>query len=250
MKKTFCLLIAVMVSARAADSTLKGFQSDASAITSHSASHYEGHHSFDSAELDANVFIAVLAMAVYGSAESWARVAPVSESTRERITPRNFGEPLIPFATVEADAHYVNDKIDGLSGAFEVGFGPVAFRMRQETFTEQIPNAPDAELKLTESIGLLRLSGGDSFELDLGGGEITLDGETRQSQTVFTTPIRFLLAPWFGVSFRPTWGSGLSIYDLAIEPGFDFLRLRLGYRWCETDGKDLSGPYAGASLTF
>lgn len=257
MKTAPRIALALLIAshASAADSALGGFESAARdtgtrSTSSYSSTHHHGHHGY-SVHDDGGLWLAAFYISVVGAVGSLSRLQPGEDELDDvAFSDRPLGESLIPFATVEADYHYVDDKIDGTSGAFEIGYGPFAFRMRQEKFTEDLPGEPDAELDLTEKIGLLRLSFGSTFELDVGGGEITVDGETRESQTVFTTPARWLVTPWLNLCFRPTWGESLEIYDAAIEPGFNFARLRLGYRWTETEGKDLSGPYAGASLTF
>lgn len=203
-------------------------------------------------EFWAYAILAAAAATVIGAVESWERVQPWREDgARSKNEHRFPGDPLIPFATVEGDLHYVDENTTSTSGAFELGYGPFAFRARHEKFTTESHTTPDLETDYTETTGLLRLSFGDKLELDLGGGEITIERHgIEEKETIFTTPLRANLTDWLALTFRPAWGRTLSIYDAALEPGLDFVRLRLGYRWTKTDTEEFSGPYLGASLLF
>ncbi len=187
---------------------------------------------------------------VYGGVSSWERVQP-SGQANETQTPRQFGDPAIPFARIDVNYQSVSSDIDAQDSRVELGFGPLGVQYRKTEYDE---DNPDDSLTIEQWHGLYRMSLGDYLEIDLGYGRFTLEGNATSRGSSFTLPVLFRPTENIGIEWRPTWssinGSDISDHDLGIHFRYQIAALRVGYRWLEAGEADLDGPYIGLAMHF
>lgn len=216
---------------------------------------YDDDSERDTSDDISNVFIEVMAefafySVVYGGVSSWEKVQP-SGRTNETQTPREFGDPAIPFARIDVNYQSVNSDIDARDSRVELGFGPFGVQYRRTKYDE---DNPDDSLTIEQWHGLYRMSLGDYLEIDLGYGRFTLDGNATSRGSSFTLPVLYRPTKNIGIEWRPTWssinGSDISDHDLGIHFRYQIAALRVGYRWLEAGEADLNGPYIGLAMHF
>ena len=186
------------------------------------------------------VFKAIFELAGYSGALSWNRVSSPEKTLAEGFAPRKTGDPLLPFARLDFDARPVSNDIQADDFFAEAGFGPLGIQYGQTDYQEVNPLDT---LKITQCYGLYRMSLGSSCEMDLGVGQMTLDGDIHATQSAFTVPI--LVHPRhsrLGLEFHPAWTSTISDYDLAALYSWRYTSLKLGYRWVDSPNDSLKRP--------
>lgn len=202
------------------------------------------------------IHIVVGAFAI-GGLSSIGRVAPFDiiehDSSDEEgepfflnSIPRNFGDPLIPFARIDTRFQYISSEVNAIDLRLEIGAGPLAFNYHQTQYNEE---HPIDRLDVTRIYGSYRMSFSQFLTIDLGLGELRLEGNERRSYFYTTTPI-LLHVHKFGLEFRPSWTSNVEEYDIAVLGNLPFFSAKLGYRWLLSNNDMLSGPYIGVSAHF
>jgi len=216
---------------------------------------YDNDGERDSSDDILNVFLEAIAeiafySIVYGGVSSWERVRPSAQAS-ETLTPREFGDPAIPFARIDVNYQSVSSDIDALDSRLELGFGPFGVQYRRTKYDE---DDPDDSLTIEQWHGLYRMSFGDDLEIDLGYGRFTLEGNATSRGSSFTLPVLYRPTKNIGIEWRPTWssinGSDINDHDLGIHFRYQIAALRVGYRWLEAGEADLNGPYIGLAMHF
>ncbi len=166
-------------------------------------------------------------------------------------TPRELGEPLIPYLRTDIRFQDVESDIEAIDSRVEAGYGPFAVQGRWTHYDE---NSPDSQLELIQAHGLLRGSFGNHVEIDLGLGGMWLSGRQVQSAFSVTTPILFHPWKFIGLEFRPSWGffenKTIQDYDLGVRLGWNYAGIQAGYRWVRSNNFSLNGPYIGGTISF
>lgn len=163
------------------------------------------------------------------------------------ITPRRSGEPLLPLCRLDTAIRTVPDSITATDLRAEVGYGPYAFHYSQSRYVEEDPL--DA-LIISEYLGMYRMTFTEQLEVDMGYGQLTIDGNRFTRKDVLTFPILYHDIRGWGVEFRPAWASNLRDFDLSANYSPRFGTVKVGYRWVLGNTTSLSGPYAGLALQF
>lgn len=180
----------------------------------------------------------------YGGVCSWERVSGGARMDGE-VAPRLPGDALLPFARVDLSAQAVESDIEAEDLRVEGGYGPFGVHGDMTRFRE---SSPEDDLELTRILALYRMSYGSRVEVDVGLGTLTLDGGSTTTRLACSLP--FLICPnarW-AVEFRPMWSDRVSDYDLAVLWTRSYVALKAGYRWLDSPGESLDGPYAGLSF--
>jgi hypothetical protein len=185
----------------------------------------------------------------YGGIASWSRMDPLNADLIDMpgMAPREWGDSLLPVIRADADYQWVEGDIGAVSGRIEGGYGPFAVEFKRTQFDEE---DPDDQLILTRWHALYRMSLGGGLEVDLGVGQLTLDGNSLLEETSFTVPLLFHPVPGCGLEFRPAWSDSLTEHSLGLILGTKFGSLTAGYRWLRNETDSLEGPYAGLSFHF
>jgi len=253
-------LAAVVTGANAGE--LDDFEEEAtetesgSSQSSEDASHNGHHGDGELAELGGVMFELIGLGIAYGGANSWHRASETLEP--EQVgdeypgRPRRPGEAGVPFVRLDVAHHNIrNAQAQAVDSRFEGGYGPFALQLHHTHFDEDDPND---KLDLIRGFALYRMSFGSAFEWDLGGGPIFIEGEGSNTGGGFTSPVLFHPARSWGLEYRPAWfwvnGNQIAEHDVAVLVGWDYVSVKLGYRWLETDGEELNGPYTGLSVRF
>ena len=75
-----------------------------------------------------------------GGKSSWVRLHPGDATEMGvSVTPREIGEPTIPFLNVDIAFQSVKPDIEALDGRVEVGYGPMGFQYRWTHYDERLP---------------------------------------------------------------------------------------------------------------
>jgi hypothetical protein len=218
------------------------------------ASRHHGHGFWDAfwEGLFHDIFRQMAVGVVVGGPLSWERVQPrESANLSPGLMPRQHGEALISFARIDVAYQFVESDVDALDYRAEFGYGPFAIQTRYTCHQEKEP--PD-ELDVSQLHFLYRMSFGNTLEMDMGVGRMTLTGNDRNSGFSFTMPILYHPKESAGVEFRPTWGwirgNTIGDYDLSVLIGRRHGSLRVGYRWFAGPEESLNGPHVGLSLRY
>jgi len=181
---------------------------------------------------------------VAGGRSSWNEV----HGTRAFHGPRELGEPLVPFFSVDLRYQSVAADIDAIGRRAELGYGPVAVQFDWTRYEEWDPHS---RLDLTEWHLLYRMAG-PKIEVDIGMGAMTIAGTNTRSAFSATLPLRVQPIKNMGISFRPVWaffdGGIVSDYAAELSVGTRFLSINGGYRWVIAGGVTLGGPVLGLSF--
>ncbi len=211
----------------------------------HDDDHHDAHHDHDDdAKADVTMSEAFLKMLALPGMISLNRVTPTLAKSSD--TPlRKPGEPLLPFVRVDASIRSVDPTINARDLRVEVGYGPGAFQFDEMRFRQHNGET----FSIREMQLLYRMSFFDGFEIDLGGGTMTLIGNEHSDKNVFSVPI--LIYPpkrHWGLEFRPAWAERVGDYDLSLLALRHYFAIKAGYRWVQSPNYSLSGPYAGLSF--
>lgn len=186
----------------------------------------------------------------YGGSESLVRIDPGLSGLDSDLPPREPGEALIPFVRADLDWQHIEDGLTAWNVGGEVGYGPLGLRAGRLRFTEELDDGTEDQLDLTTLLGLYRMSFAACIEIDLGAGALWIDGDQETSSAAFTAGLAVHPHPDYGFEFRPLWADNLSIYDLGLCAGVDYIGLKAGWRWTESPEESLNGPYIGATLRY
>jgi hypothetical protein len=246
---------------RAGAGPLRDFEND---LTGSDSSKHSSHHDSDSDRSAASDsepawlgaggggdWLGVIpAIIIGGGAYSWQRVCPGDANAAE-VERRRPNEPVIPFLRLEGAYEIAEDDIDAFDTRVQAGFGPFAMEYGLTRFKE---DASGDRLDFERICGLYRMSFGRCLEIDLGIGQLGLEGAGTTRETIYTTPILIYPKDWWGVEFRPAWakfsGATLQDYDLGLCLNWRGAGLKVGYRWMLGDLKELSGAYIGAVYRY
>jgi len=190
-----------------------------------------------------------------GQASVWRAECSHQE---EGIDCRKIGEPLLPILEADICYQWLPSHITAIDGRAEVGYGPFGFSYRGTRFRETELAAAEGSstdtMNLQELHALYRISGTNAFEVDLGLGMLTLEGNETHSGLCFTMPMKIHPTNWLGFHLVPTVSSigGSALYDMdfSVLLSKGFISLRSGYRWLSTEHELLKGPYSGFSVHF
>lgn len=140
----------------------------------------------------------------------------------------------------------VSSDIDARENGLELGYGPYGFSYRYTEFGEENPSD---ELTLIQYHLLLRISKRSSGEYGIGVGSLVMRGNEDNSGLSLTFPVKIYPRDSLGIRFKPTysWINGNSIheYDISLVYTRRYASIQLGYRFLESNGKDLNGSYLG-----
>jgi len=195
---------------------------------------------------------ATLFSTVYGGVGSWVRAAGHGpEEFEHDFPPRDFGEPLIPFLSVESSWQEAGTDVSALTLRTEAGYGPFAVEVRSTRWSE---DRPDDLLEIRQVHGLYRMSFSRHVEIDVGAGHTTLLGERRRGGGSFTLPVRIQATPRLGFEARPAWawvgGNTISDVSLLLSGRASFFTLKGGWRRVSAGGTALEGPVIGVGLNL
>lgn len=183
--------------------------------------------------------------------EGWA-------DSQRLIYPKHLlGQATAPYARVDYNWQSIDSATDANDIRVELGYKLVAFHGRATKYDDGT-----STLDINQYYGVLRYGGyrpnflPGSFEFAFGAGVAQITGTDQDSSGALTVPLKYHPTDWFGIEFRPAWYRWLEInvsdYDLSASLGYRFVQLRGGYRWLTFQDVDidLSGPYAGVSVSF
>lgn len=228
--------------------TLDTFEKDVTSPKKTSGAAYSDPDDDDSfADFVVDVFVHVLSE---GGSASWQRTAVSADSLDTPwadLKPRQTGERFIPLLRLEGSYQVIKSDVDAWDMAGTVGYGCFGVFYGRTAFRE---TDPDDTLTLTRVYGLYRMTLGSGAEVDLGLGQVTLEGDSLTTRMAFTLPVLVSLSESVGLEIRPAWMEGLSEYDLALLFGKRYASLRLGYRWTLGPSESLGGPHAGLAIHF
>ncbi len=202
---------------------------------------------------DSDFFEFLTYLTIAGGAASLAKTnATVHEQMKATGTDfalRQLGDPLIPLVRIDYFEQRVDSSISAKDYRYELGYGPFAIQMNKTKFTETLAKT---QLNLTRMFGLYRMSFGSNVEIGMGFGKLVIEGKENNTQFLSTFPILLHLDNKLGVEFRPAFTSGINDYDLALLYDYNYVSLKVGYRWLLTQDvfTSLSGPYTGLVLHF
>ena len=186
----------------------------------------------------------------YWGSNSWDRVDPHPDFD-DLIAPHLPGDALLPFAGLYLSYQDVDSDVEAVDLRAEFGFGPLAISLRNTHYEE---DDPSDELDIVQVHALFRLSPSEDFEIDVGIGTMTIDGEDLDTGLSLTFAARTMVMERVMLEFRPTISSindtTIEDYDFGAALTIPFLSLRAGYRWLEAGESSLNGPYIGVGVHF
>ncbi len=229
--KVVCILVVCLFSCPSTFAgKLEDFEKDATKKQERSAGQNSGRGSHADRSDRGSLFdfldfsAAVGTIITEGGMNSWDRVASEAAITarpRKEGSPplerRQLGEALIPFVRLDTSYQHVESDIHALDARLELGYGPFAVSARNTHYKE---DDPDDRLDVREIHLLYRMSFGNSVEVDLGVGQLTIDGKGKNSDISFSLPILFHPKEWLGIEFRPAWAhineNAIQDYDVSL----------------------------------
>ncbi len=228
----------------------KASSTSSSKTTSSSGDKHRHHHHDDSPSLYQDYAGSAITSFMYhsffiGGLTSHHRLS--GEEDREfGLMPREGGDIAIPFARVDVAFREVSSEIDSMDYRLELGYGAFAFRYEQSRYEEE----PDDELDLIRWQGVYRMSFSEKVELDVGLGQLTIDGNNSDSRFAFSLPLMLRPTELLGIEIRPSWSEDVTDYDVGILLSRHYVSLKAGYRWVTSRDVSLDGPYAGIAIHF
>jgi hypothetical protein len=125
----------------------------------------------------------------------------------------------------------------------EVGKGDWAAQYNQMDFKESFPTDT---LVIREFSGVYRVVDTGILHVDLGVGQLRMNGSSLLRETGFVFPILYRDpdSPW-SVEFRPFVADSITDYDLGALYNHGRVALKAGYRWVNSPHVSLSGVYVG-----
>ena len=185
---------------------------------------------------------------VGGGSSSWTKAAADTNACLVAgLIPRETGDRQIPFVRADFTYQSLGSGLEALDYRAEFGYGPIGLHLDQTHYREEDPRD---RLDLTRVYGLYRMTMGESLEVDLGFGSMWIDGNKQDSRSTFTMPIMLYPNDVLGIEFRPAWASNVADYDIGFLISGKYSSFKAGYRWVNSLGKSLDGPYAGIALHF
>jgi hypothetical protein len=173
--------------------------------------------------------------------------SPVDEDKEVRKN----GDPIRPYARVDASYQHLSSNLKAQDYFAEFGYEPVALSGR---FTHYMESDPDDSMNATEIFLLYRMEFVNKFEVDLGIGDMLLDGESSHSGISFTVPLKYKPVDYVWLEFRPAIadinGNFMQDYDLSAHAGLRYASIKAGYRWFMSPDETLDGPYLGVSIYY
>jgi hypothetical protein len=186
-----------------------------------------------------------------GSSQTDAGVSPTSGPGDEDKEVREKGDPIRPFARVDASYQHMSSRLKAQDYFVELGYDPIALSGR---FTHYMETDPDDSMDAIEVFLLYRMEFVKKFEVDLGIGDMLLDGESSHSGISFTVPVKFKPVDYVWLEFRPAIasinGNFMQDYDLSAHVGWRYASVKAGYRWYMSPNETLDGPYLGVSIYY
>jgi len=239
--------------ARCDGSTLGTFEKDATTDSdkqqqdTHSGHHHNhsdhDDHRNDEEEDSISRLVTSIVILGLGGANSWIRMTNPEQCKVMGITMRKNGDPTLPILRIETNYRIVRKDIQAIDLRSECGFGPLAVQYNCTRYKEQ--NPADA-LNISQAYGLYRMSFSSECEVDLGVGNMVLDGYKHTVEGSLTTPILYHpLKSHLGIEFRPAWSNLIQDYDLAALYTLHNISVKAGYRAVLSPHDSLSGPYVG-----
>lgn len=252
MKRAAALLAAALLAGSAAAGPLSDFEKKATTPSpSSSPAPAESRPPSSASDGDSGDWLApVVEGCLYGGFVSAARTTGRGTSDYG-VEQRQDGDALIPYARGDAAYQFVRGGVSAVETRAEAGWAWIAVRASRTLYWDRTSNET---LSTTILEPMYRMSFGDHFELDLGAGAYYLVGRESHAGSTFTVPVKIEPSKYWGVEYIPAWHSleGETIRDneLALRLGARWASLRAGYRWVESGGARLDGPFAGAMLTW
>jgi hypothetical protein len=101
---------------------------------------------------------------------------------------------------------------------------------------------------IRELYGLYRISPTAFYQVDLGLGQLCLDGVEHTDKFSVTVPI-LIHSPrtHLGFEYHPAWADRINDQEVALLYSWRYVALKTGYRWVESPHVSLNGPYVGLS---
>lgn len=161
------------------------------------------------------------------------------------VAPRALGESDIPF--LRFDLPLSEGKINRENSSYraEIGFGPAGVQYNHLSDDQLNPATPQT---VQELYGLYRMSFFSCIGIDLGVGNMRLNGVTHENRFSWTTPIRLRIPGFLSFEFRPAWAQHFSDYDFAVLYSWPYVSLKAGYRWVDAPYTAINGPYVGMAV--
>jgi len=195
----------------------------------------------------------IVQAAAQGGANSMHRVNTlgIRPDRAGNVQLREHGDARTPFVRVDIAYQSVNSDITARDVRAELGYGSLAADFRNTDFQQ---SAPMDRLSVIRFHLFYRMTFDPAMEIDLGFGNLVLQGNDANSGISFTTPLLIHPNENFGVEFRPAWawinGNLIEDYDFAALIGRHYISLRLGYRWMRAHNETLNGPTLGVALRW
>ncbi len=157
----------------------------------------------------------------------------------------------VPYFRSDIAWQYIKSDIEAIDYRVQAGAGMFAIDFNHTRFNEWYPSDG---MDIYRAFGLLRLSANNVFELDLGLGTYTIDGESSHTGMAATMPIIIAPTEYLAFEFRPVWteihNNQIKDFDLNVSLKYGHVGFRGGYRWLETETQSLNGPYLGMTVRF
>jgi len=169
----------------------------------------------------------------------------------KKVSPRDLGDSLLPIARIDAYLHEATGNVSAKAIRAELGYGALAFQLRQTKYKE---SNPTDELTLTQLHVLYRMSFGNHVVMNLGLGTFELSGNEKHKTLSMTFPVHVKVNSNWGWEIKPNYAdfNGSTVWD--VEGGLLFtknhLALNLGYRRLSSPEQIIHGPYVGASFFY
>lgn len=164
---------------------------------------------------------------------------------------RDNGDPLVPKVRLDLAYQYLESDLAAAAYTIELGYAWGGAEFRQTRYMEQ---NPDDKLDFLQLHALFRPMVSEKLQCDVALGPVWLIGDETTLGWSFGLPFRYWFHENAGVEFRPMWssfdGTSVSDYDLSLSFRYDYIALRLGYRWVSSPQETLDGAYIGITFRY
>jgi hypothetical protein len=162
---------------------------------------------------------------------------------------RTSGDPVLPLLKFSAHALLATDDIVGVSNYIEVGYGAIAISYSNNLLFE----AGD-DLQIENTLFHYRMSLGNAVAIGFAAGSGEMNGEDKNTSSIFSMPIRFEINENYNFEYYPVWSNfnagEMAEHQFSLNRHYEYFGLTLGYKKTVASSVAIHGMFAGLYASY